>query len=71
MPNYLLQQEESCILPYANYMDDMQSWAKQYPNLYTVYTSGYIVYYDQRALEWFILRWGMPESMYISAVGLG
>lgn len=43
--------------------EDMRVWAREYPNMYSVYSAGYILYADRRALTWFILRWGMPEGM--------
>lgn len=69
---YVLETRYKTIIPVITDGDDMRVWAREYPNMYNVYSAGYIIYYDRRALDWFILRWGMPEgSDSVSAVGLG
>lgn len=71
MNRYVLEERYRTIVPMVENLDDMHVWAGELPNMYTVYTTGYITYYDQRALDWFILRWGLPENSVTSAVSLG
>ena len=60
MNRYVLESRYRTIIPMIEDGDDLRVWAREYPNMYTVYSTGYITYYDQRALDWFILRWGVP-----------
>jgi len=72
--NYVLEVEDRVIVPSMSdhiTFDSMCAWASAYPNLYTVYTVGWIKYYDQAALDWFILRWGAPSVSSVSNVGFG
>lgn len=71
MNRYVLEERYRTIIPMIENFDDMHVWAREYPNMYSVYSSGYIIYYDRRALDWFILRWGLPENSAVSAVSLG
>lgn len=57
MNRYVLESRYKTIIPRIEHMDDMMAWAREYPNMYTVYSSGYITYYNPRALAWFVLRW--------------
>lgn len=54
---YTINKQESLIQPSWLHIVEMTDWAKQYPNMYTVYNVGYITYHDQAALDWFKLRW--------------
>ena len=63
MNRYVLERRYKTIIPMIENTEDMRVWAREYPNMYSVYSAGYILYSDRRALDWFILRWGMPEGM--------
>lgn len=68
---YLWEHRYNTIVPCLPDSMEIIAWARIYPRMYTVYTTGYIVYTDSRALDWFILRWGMPENPVVSGVALG
>ena len=69
-PNYVLDSRYKTIIPCLPTSQELVAWASEWPNMYTIYTAGYITYYDDAALTWFIMRWGQPENP-VSSVALG
>ena len=68
---YVLEPRYKTIVPVLPDSMVVLAWAREYPNMYNVCSNGYITYYNQRALDWFVLRWGTPESSPASPVALG
>ena len=68
---YVLETRYKTIVPCLPDSMSILAWAREYPNMYNVYSAGYITYYNSRALDWFVLRWGTPESSPASPVALG
>ena len=68
---YVLERRYKTIIPCLPDSMAVLAWAREYPSMYNVYSAGYITYYNQRALDWFVLRWGLPENSPVSEVALG
>jgi hypothetical protein len=68
---YVLETRYKTIIPVLPASDEIIPWAREYPNMYNVYGTGYLTYYNQQALDWFILRWGPGSLGAVSPVGLG
>ena len=68
---YVLERRYKTIIPCLPDSMAVIAWAREYPNMYNVYNAGYIVYSDSRALDWFVLRWGLAENSAVSGVSLG
>lgn len=58
MDRYVLERRYKTIIPVLPASEEILPWAREYPNMYNVYSTGYLIYSDQRALDWFVLRWG-------------
>ena len=70
-PKYVLEKRYKTIIPFLPTSQELVEWAKDWPNMYTIYTAGYITYYNDAALSWFIMRWGESENAGVSLVSLG
>ena len=71
MNRYVLETRYKTIVPCLPDSMSILAWAREYPNMYNVYAAGYITYYNSRALDWFVLRWGTPDTSPASPVALG
>lgn len=56
--DYLVESRYSCIIPTGfDAAQTLGNWAREHPEMYTVYTTGTIAYNNEQALNWFILKW--------------